>query len=514
MEKWLFNKYETPYLDINGVEISNNKTLLINADIDNFDVEINTNYIDLQKTKEILECLKDPKSCHWTELKQSLKDKDVLHYILNSLDQYSLIFESKTQENKLMNELSTIDDFINMTTTTLLQKVKKHEYSMLQSNVSKLLETAHYLLKSLAIELDVFDLNEIQYKKIEVFDNFYLNTIAFQMKYLQRSMPLALLMWFETLYRALIEIQVDPLPTEYIKSLHLHWELLAPFWIGDIFNEKDIFIYQTCFMSHLFDSIRADRKLHLVPPQLNHKVEESLSGINFMIKMERLAEETQTFFGEAALLKNIKNDSFENKNLIFGIYIEEFHVTCRFVEIITPMLNKRLNGKLREKMFQYYQEEFGHEKFELETCLSLGIDKKELLDSYPLPLTQAYIDIFTYIADCDPIGFIVSVMITEGMFGKHSPLHDHLEPIMLNNTSYQKVARAHDNLNTALNHSSLARIFMKTISIVTPETQERAIRHCLYLLELNYRVWEQLVEYYSDQSQLRFFSWLNMLRTV
>ena len=85
---------------------------------------------------------------------------------------------------------------------------------------------------------------------------------------------------------------------------------------------------------------------------------------------------------------------------------------------------------------------------------------------------------------------------------------------MESNTSYQKVARVHENLNVELNHSSLSRLFMNDIAIVSPQSQCRAIEHLLYLLELNHRSWEQLTEYYSASDELRIFSWSNLLKKI
>lgn len=96
-------------------------------------------------------------------------------------------------------------------------------------------------------------------------------------------------------------------------------------------------------------------------------------------------------------------------------------------------------------------------------------------------------------------------MITEGMIGKSSPLYDFLERIMADKLEYQRVARAHDNLNIDLHHTSLSRLFMCDIEMLTPASQQRAIKHVLYLLELNHRSLEQMATYYSAQEKLIFF---------
>ena len=144
-----------------------------------------------------------------------------------------------------------------------------------------------------------------------------------------------------------------------------------------------------------------------------------------------------------------------------------------------------------------YAEEVGHEQFEYETCRKLGLSAIEIARSVPLPLHAAYVDAFTCLAEIDPIGYFVSLFITEGVLGVSPPLDPHMRRLTGGDTSFDEAAGKHAALNDEYNHTSLSRLFMSEIACVSPKQQRSAIAFMLFLLELNYRAWDDLLEHYS-----------------
>lgn len=500
MERWLFSKYQEPFLDINSIDVMSERVLVINSDINSFDVEVNYQNCDLSLIKTELESLMDSKHPSWLKLKKSNGDNNVLINILEKLDHNSLIMDNFSAEELLLSEINEVDTIINGAYAHIFDNVHKKHYKRLENNIKSLIDRSFVLLGDITPNTSLLSLSN----KLEIIDNFFIETLLYQMSYLKKSSPITLLVWFEIFYRLCVNLNFSI--NDDIKIYHSQWKETALLWIGGIYSQKDITIYCSCLKNNLLNSLSGNHKRLLCQEDFIGYLSKPLSGLNFMVKIERLVEKALANLGETLILKKISDGSLENKSLVYGVFIEEFHITCRFVEMITPMLNKRLNHDIRKRMFKYYQEEFGHEKFELKTCLSLGIDKNELLNSYPLPLTQAYVDAFTHIADIDPIGFIASIMITEGMLIENSPLHDYLEKLMSDNSAYQKVSRKHEGLNIELNHSSLSRLFMQDVNVISLEAQKSAINHILYLLELNYRSLDQLTKYYSDNQCISLFN--------
>jgi len=188
--------------------------------------------------------------------------------------------------------------------------------------------------------------------------------------------------------------------------------------------------------------------------------------------------------------------------LIAGPYIEQYHVTRRFVEIIAPLLSRRLSPQLRRTMFQYYSEEIGHEALESTTCEALGVSQRALDLAVPLPLHFAFVDALTVVAELDPIASFAAIMVIEGVFGEPPRMSLRLASVGEANPAFRSVAQEHDELNDTLNHNSIARDCFEHVSAVSPPRQLNALRRILFLLELNHRAWNGIAEFYGSQKAL------------
>lgn len=500
MEKWTYKKYRNPYLDIDNIQTIGNK-LFVKSTIDNFDIELLDEKIDSDEVKSILDNLRDPSHPSWNKIKE--EENEIISNLLTTLDEQSLIINhdniSLFMENQIREIEAKIDKMV-----SLLEKKITSKHSLMNVHLPILINASAYQLKLLCDEIGIdLSFQYLAQNEQRCDDNFFIATILHQIKYLKKSHPLALLTWLVSLCK------LNKLSLTRISGLEdfitLYWKEVALNWLSSTFNVDEITIYQACLASNLINSTTENARPIFKIDNLEEHFSIPMSGINFMIKIERLTSSILEKRDEFLFFKKISSNFDENNPLIRGIFIEQYHVTRRFVEIITPLLNKRFNNSLRKRAFNYYKEEYGHEKFELKTCNSLGISENDLMNACPLPLMQAYVDIFTNIADFDQIGFFISIMITEGIIGTSSPILHLLDNIMINNIAYQRVARKHDSLNIDLNHAYLSRLFMVDIKAVTPQSQQIAIKNFLYLLELNHRSLDQMTSYYSNQKNLTFY---------
>src|SRR5262249_14368619 len=146
--------------------------------------------------------------------------------------------------------------------------------------------------------------------------------------------------------------------------------------------------------------------------------------------------------------------------------------------------------------FRYYDEEVGHERFERDTCLSLGVQQSELDETLPLPLHTAFVDTFTLCAMQEPVAYLLSIFVTEGLFGAPSDVNVRLADLV-DSVRFREVSRRHEHLNDELNHPSLTRLALNDIHSVDSSLMRRAIQFLRYFVELNWRAWDDLFAYYS-----------------
>lgn len=232
------------------------------------------------------------------------------------------------------------------------------------------------------------------------------------------------------------------------------------------------------------------------------------SGAGFVREVERFADTVLEALGRNAYLERLDDVRDGRDPLLAGLAIEEFHVTRRFVEIIAPMLCKRLPQDLRALMFRYYAEEVGHEVFEEDTCVAHGVPREVLHASLPLPLHATFVDAFTLVAQRRPIAFLCAVMVTEGLFARQSPLGDRVIALTEGLAGVREVCTRHNELNDCLHHDTITRHALGRIEALSAEDKIDALRDLALLLELNARTWEDLGMFYGATPTLALHGFL------
>jgi pyrroloquinoline quinone (PQQ) biosynthesis protein C len=231
------------------------------------------------------------------------------------------------------------------------------------------------------------------------------------------------------------------------------------------------------------------------------------TGAQFIHEVECFADAVIERLGGNAYLDRLNTASADDP-LLAGLAIEEFHVTRRFVEIIAPMLSKRLPSALRALMFRYYAEEVGHEAFEEDTCIAYGIDRDALHASLPLPSHATFVDAFTLVAQSQPVAFLCAVMVTEGLFSRPSPLAERVQALTADLEAVQAVCSRHNDLNACLHHDTITRHALSAIEALSADEKNDALRTMGLLLEINARTWEDLADFYGASPQLALHGFL------
>jgi hypothetical protein len=221
-----------------------------------------------------------------------------------------------------------------------------------------------------------------------------------------------------------------------------------------------------------------------------------------MRQTEVLTRDTLDSWGENPYVTAINRLDGAYSPLVAGPFIEQYHVTSRFVEIITPLLSMRLAKPLRAMMFRYYSEEYGHEALESTTCEALGVAPAMLEKIVPLPLHFAFVDTLTLLADLDPVSSFTAIMVIEGIFGEPPKMSLRLAAAARENAAFREVSGDHEELNETLNHNSISRDMFEHVSALGVERQAIAMRRILFLLELNQRAWGGIADFYGQQDQL------------
>lgn len=491
MDKWTIQRYRKPYLAVENVFLDpdrNTPTLEVGGRL--FDLEGAT---DSAEVVRFLSELRRSDSASWRDIHH--EGAAPWQELLSQLDQLALIHDAATEESRALQKL----EHVIATTADAIESGLAQASIQVRTRVLEDLDL-HLgpWVHDLAMELDSEALLAWQPAPKRAPDpfeheNFFTLTVALQARYWRTSGPVSLVAAWAVLQALRHRNGLGlSLPNEVVS--HVCSTLVNEVGAG-LYSWRDLLASLKSLAYSIVKATGADAAIVCKAPP---RPAQALTGINFLMEAERITDEALERLGQSRFMAELgKPRSNVRKQLAMGCYIEEYHVTCRFVEMITPMMAKRLSPELRQRIYRYFEEEVGHETFELATCTSLGIREEALATCLPLPLRTAFVDTFTAISERDPIGYLLSIFVTEGMLGQKSPLNELLAQIDEVKPEYKLASVRHEETNDMLNHSSLSRHMMREISSVPPRTQERALRSLLYLVELNHRGWDEVYDHYA-----------------
>jgi hypothetical protein len=504
MEAWDITKYESPYLAIADVRYDpETGEVLVKAEGNEYVIE-HGDEVTAQDVATRLDALRQPTSAIWKEL-LVVSPNSAWRTLLENMDYLGLLRDAvHAGKDRRDGEISKLRASISTCVEQVLLDVRPAQYRELLAHVRTLSQHFLGLTCDLARHLPLQNplgnsaQRPFSSPAILELENFYQQVAMVQALYQRGQAPLSLVCCTQ----ALLVLQ-KRLAWEVSDAAMLD-ELLGEF-AGGAYATVDAQRHLNGLAEYLVSGVDVQKARRFCTAEYEPK--ECLTGIEFMLEVERVAREVSSRVGTPKYLQALESED-AGLILVHGRYLQDYHVTGRFPEMITAILPKRLHAPLRAKAFKYYAEEIGHDILEYQSCRELGLSDEQIQRAQPLPLHYAYVDVFTHLGELDPVVYAVSIFITEGMLGVDSPLDEPYKRLVGEFMTLDK----HVLLNEKYHHTSIPRLFMAEVKAVSPAIQRLAMDYMLLVLELNYRAWDDLLDHYQqgDQRFLRVLPKVDM----
>jgi hypothetical protein len=486
MEAWDLSRYRQPFLAVDQVTKSG-AILFLHRGEDCYEVNVSGDEIAIQETWDALRALRSPLNSVWPVVTANGDNR--WRPMLTQLDQLGLIEESESSLTATRNREERLILSDTEAAASWLASVAK------ASGSSSLTKKARGFLKQIARLLRQHGSEEGRLRT----SNFHWDVLGRMSLYWQRSAPLSLSAAVLTLGTLLEKLGEDVDRND----MKLGRQSLDRF-AGGPFEPSDVrtHLEAMCVLLVLCVGPESGRICTLAPQTARYR-----TGTNLMVDAEHAVIRALRQLGPCSFHETLQK-GITSRELAAGIYLEQFHLSRRFVEIIGPLMHKRTRKGLRELIFRYYAEEVGHEVYEKEAALCLGVSEDDFRRSIPLPLFSAYLDLLTDIAQVNPVGLLVSILITEGFPGTRTPINEALQKAGLAPRS--KAVSKHEELNVDLHHSTIARLLLAEVPSVDPTTGHEALCDVVTMVELNFRAWQMLRSYYGSGTQSFPHSWMSV----
>ncbi len=481
MELWTFQRYRSPRLFIDAIHHEPGSTLVsLRAGTHEYRLAFDATDAADQIAAQ-LDDLTDAASPLWSTLRGSEPDSG-WHALGTFLDTHSLIGEDgDAAADALAAQAARIDTCIAQTVAASLAGLDSARRDAIARDAASL----RLRVERPAAAPTLFDADDDPFDA-QVEPNFHLALLRIEFEYFRRAAPLTL---------AAVDLMLDAFSGAPRASAAHD----ARFDTAGLYDEHDLMSHLWLVASSLVAASGDDAQR--LPCADLPSVSLS-SGLEFMRQTELITRETLNRWGENPYVGAVDALNGGYAPLVAGPFIEQYHVTRRFVEIIAPLLSMRLSIPLRAMMFRYYGEEYGHEALESTTCEALGVAPGQLAKIVPLPLHFAFVDALTLLADADPVSSFAAIMVVEGIFGEPPKMSLRLMAAVKDNDAFHSVSGDHEALNESLNHNSISRDMFERIAAIGPARQALAMRRILFLLELNHRAWSGIAGFYGAQSTL------------
>ncbi len=483
MERWTYDRYRAPQLAVENIETgADPRTVLLHSGPKVYRLAFDDTGAAAEVAAQ-LATLRGADAPLWTMLRESSPDSP-WRALATFLDSRSLIRECADESEQALGQAkSRAAELVAGTAAAILAPLSEERRAAsarLAAEMLARLDRAAIAGCRFSFKTDVFD--------PAVQPNFYQALLAVEFDYLGVAAPVTL-----TIVESLLGHIAEPNGSVLSARANARLEEAA-----GLYDEHDLESHLWLIGQLLVASTGPDsHRLATAPlPEV-----ALCSGLEFMRRTELVTRDTLELWGKNAYVAAL-DEAGEGAPLIAGPYIEQYHVTRRFVEIIAPLLSRRLGRPLRALAYRYYSEEVGHEELESATCESLGVTVRALDLAIPLPLHFAFVDALTQVARTDPIASFASIMVIEGVFGEPPRMSLRLAAVGAPSPGFLEAAEEHEELNDSLNHNSIARDAFECMAAVGPARQLEAMRKILFLLELNHRAWAGIAAFYGPQQRL------------
>lgn len=482
MDLWTYQRYSEPRLCADAIEHEVGAAVVcIHSRSQTYRFAVDNDDAAAQFAAQ-LRTLGDSTAPLWQEMRNSTPG-DSWHVLGTFLDTHSLISEGCDRAwQQLSSQAERVRHCVQATARAAMKGLAPER----RERAARVAATARKQLAGVSASGTLFGQEHDPFDA-EAQPNFFVGLIAMEFEYYRRFSPLTL---------AAAGLLLDELAGDS------HAEESSGMDLADcagLYDERDLashlwLLTQAVVMS-TGDAAQRFPTAPFSSPGMS-------AGLEFMRQVELTTRETLDMWGENPYLTAINCLDGEYAPLVAGPFIEQYHVTSRFVEIIAPLLSMRLAAPLRSMAFRYYGEEYGHEALESTTCEALGVSRAALAKTLPLPLHFAFVDVLTLLADLDPISSFAAIMVIEGIFGEPPKMSLRLLAAARKNDAFRHVSGEHEELNETLNHNSISRNMFEQISAISPARQIATTRRILFLLELNHRAWGGIADFYGPQERL------------
>jgi len=271
--------------------------------------------------------------------------------------------------------------------------------------------------------------------------------------------------------------------------------------IAQLLNSLDGTLSLASIEARCGDGVEAQKLIALLDTSMllcEGRVTEApgvVSGAAFIRELEQAYDDWTDEKGETEFSTRFLDGELP-REVVVGWAFESYHITLRAHDCIAPALI-RSEPHLRESVFNYFADEYRHDKLLLKSIEALGYSRADIKASVPLPYTSAIMNHLGKWAQSDQLSFFACLFVFEG-----SPVEgdEYIAGLKRYDLPDAFVApqSVHNDINKDGDHGNVSRHFFKNIDCISTAAQRRVRENIRLLFELEHLHNQQVFSYYQN----------------
>ncbi|MDJ0899533.1 MAG: iron-containing redox enzyme family protein [Xenococcus sp. MO_188.B8] len=195
-------------------------------------------------------------------------------------------------------------------------------------------------------------------------------------------------------------------------------------------------------------------------------------------------------------------DGTISRNQLIGYALESYHVTHLCPRLLAPSLANYESLTTQKLLQEFLVSELHHDRLIENSLNSVGIEKEQLQQMQPLPMTFAVCSTLGVLALQHPLNFKAALMLFEEDDKKfHELFKQRCQAEKLPSEFYQPIL-LHAHINDEGAHEQITEVLLAEIPYVSPEEQVAVKKSLGILMESMVLRTHEIIDYYGNPNNI------------
>ena len=224
---------------------------------------------------------------------------------------------------------------------------------------------------------------------------------------------------------------------------------------------------------------------------------EVMSGRQFYQHLSRFLARLQQKFPPSPFSQKMAEGTI-TRNQLIGYALESYHVTHLCPRLLAPSIANYESPATQKLLQDFFASELHHDCLIENSLKSVGIQKEQLQQMQPLPMTFALCSTLGVLSRQHPLSYKSALMLFEQDDMNFQELFEQQCQVLDLPSEFYRPILLHASINEEGKHEDITEILLAEIEYVSPEEQLLVKKNLAILMESMVLRTREILDYYDN----------------